>query len=156
MGAGGGSCVMSSPCCGSRTKSSHGNGMEDTSIRMARLHDGKPIWRHQSLTAVWPYLLAHDTPTPERKHPPCIDAASAAAGHSYISGHWGYSLRDLHFPSACLQTLTASLCRRKDEKIGTPKKRNMEEFDGFLILVRNQTWSEREGAQLQRLSGVWQ
>lgn len=86
------------------------------------------------------HTFSHMTPAPLKENTPLALMQPPAAGHSYISGHWGYSLRNLHFPSAYLQTLTASLCRHKYEKIGTQKKkRNMEEFDGFLILVRNQT-----------------
>lgn len=105
--------------------------------------------------------------------PLCIDAASTAIDRSYVSGHRRYSCMTSTLRAISLLALYMSSnidlnnISRSHERNGKEytkegravkhpkweekKKKFGEEFDGFLILVRYQTSSEREGAQLLQL-----
>lgn len=120
----------------------------------------------------------HDPPPPtvlpSCTHPPvnapCIDAVSTAIDRSYVSGHWHYScmtstlqaipLLVLYMSSnidlnsiSCSHERNGKEYTKEGRAVKHPKwggkKKDGEEFDGFLILVRNQTSSE--SAQLLQL-----
>lgn len=150
-------------------------------VRMAKLRDRNPIWYHQSPGTYHhmtiPSRLRNATARVNCTHPPSKCPFALMQPPQLLTAHmfpvtgvilvWPPPSEQYHcLRSTCLQILiwttspavtkgTEKNTQRRVEPSNTPngrkKKKFGEEFDGFLILVRYQTSSEREGAQLLQL-----